>query len=967
MPHTALSFYKIVKANRYDNRYSLYIGLNLDGDSVSDLAIECGEDPDDYHVTLLYGYFTPQSDIEDSEVRIQSAIDEIKKDIPDRVVFFHEERFEASESSDKKDVIVARAEGEALYDAHNKIIKALKRHGIKVEQTFHDYKPHMTLAYIEPGTEYELRVLDHSADIKDISLDIEPEYSEGHEHTRHIQIYDKNSIEESDMAKSFSEVMKFNPNHDARGRFASGGSAASFTWKPGASAAHDKAIAIEKERNSSSGCDGAVAVSSTGNELSKEQQEFFKDSKMRDDNGNLLEVYHGTQEGGFTVFDSSQSYSENISGAAHFFSTNKEMIDKYYNVDNSYLDGSKQVYTCYLNAKNPLVIDCRSNAWNTIELPEELQCKGINRYRDYTQGKYVESARASTDQIASYAKNNGYDGVVYKNVRDGSIEEKPSDVYAVFESHQIKSVTNKKPSSDEDITKSKGEGMEDSVFHIAKADEDQRLVFGWALVSERTDGEMIIDHQGDIVDPEELEKGAYEYVLNFRDAGEEHIGTLRKKAKMVESCVFTPEKMKALGIPDGTVPVGWWIGFHVDDDDTWEKIKNGTYNMFSIEGKAVREPVNEPVAKNAFDEWLEDHLDADEETQLRMKEKLDRPMAVAKSFSEIVEKFNPYHDRLGRFATGGGFMNSGWAGPADKQARTFSANPETRAGAMAIARESSMSHETIGRAYGLGSTKPAPGNKQPKPQKPKPQKPTAEKPKTEKPKAEKPQESNFTPAKTKKAATEYAKKELGFERVSYGSKLDIDTINHINKQVSDIQTKYPELKGAVQEVKTSSSGRMYACIETDRTGRMTLKVSSKLYGNGLDVLERQYKADCDVGFHPKGTSAKDIVWHEYGHVYAGVQSKKAVGVGSKETISPFDGGKSVDFIMNRRSGTYEKGIANTASKSLGKSVGTMQKNISRYAQKNVKELFAEAFAEFNSSPNPSPECIALMKAAGIFK
>ena len=160
---------------------------------------------------------------------------------------------------------------------------------------------------------------------------------------------------------------------------------------------------------------------------------------------------------------------------------------------------------------------------------------------------------------------------------------------------------------------------------------------------------------------------------------------------------------------------------------------------------------------------------------------------------------------------------------------------------------------------------------------------------------------------------------------------------------------------------------MYACIETDRTGRMTLKVSSKLYGNGLDVLERQYKADCDVGFHPKGTSAKDIVWHEYGHVYAGVQSKKAVGVGSKETISPFDGGKSVDFIMNRRSGTYEKGIANTASKSLGKSVGTMQKNISRYAQKNVKELFAEAFAEFNSSPNPSPECIALMKAAGIFK
>ena len=169
-------------------------------------------------------------------------------------------------------------------------------------------------------------------------------------------------------------------------------------------------------------------------------------------------------------------------------------------------------------------------------------------------------------------------------------------------------------------------------FHIAKADEDQRLVFGWALVSERTDGETIIDHQGDIVDPDELEKGAYEYVLKFRDAGEEHIGTLRKKAKMVESCVFTPEKMKALGIPEGTVPVGWWIGFHVDDDRTWELIKNGTYNMFSIEGKAVREPVDEPVAKTE-----------DEQSE-----------TVAKTFSEIVEKFNPYHDAKGRFTSGSG-------------------------------------------------------------------------------------------------------------------------------------------------------------------------------------------------------------------------------------------------------------------------------------------------------------------------
>lgn len=164
-----------------------------------------------------------------------------------------------------------------------------------------------------------------------------------------------------------------------------------------------------------------------------------------------------------------------------------------------------------------------------------------------------------------------------------------------------------------------------SSFSITKADDEKRLVFGWALVSARSDGEKIIDSQGDIVEQDDLEEGAYEYVLNFRDAGEEHVGSLRKKARMVESVVLTEEKMRAMGIPPGTVPVGWWIGFYVDDDKTWELIKNGTYKMFSIEGKAVREPVKEPVTKN-----------------------------IAKAFSQLVEKFNPYHDSKGRFATAGG-------------------------------------------------------------------------------------------------------------------------------------------------------------------------------------------------------------------------------------------------------------------------------------------------------------------------
>lgn len=49
------------------------------------------------------------------------------------------------------------------------------------------------------------------------------------------------------------------------------------------------------------------ACDTQGRELSKEQQEFFKDSKVRDADGNLLVMYHGTPNGSHTKFRSGTS------------------------------------------------------------------------------------------------------------------------------------------------------------------------------------------------------------------------------------------------------------------------------------------------------------------------------------------------------------------------------------------------------------------------------------------------------------------------------------------------------------------------------------------------------------------------------------------------------------------------------------------------------------------------------------
>ena len=291
-----------------DGRAVLFIGLQISG--ADSLAIEGGEKPEDFHVTLAYGHFDNSGhDEADTSARVQKAIDDIRDLIPDSIHFDAQGRFEASESSDGKDVIYAQVAAGQLEKAHDGLLDALRKQGIELQGTFPEYKPHMTLAYIEHGADFELKDLN---------------------------------------------------------------------------------------------ADGTVTKAMIG---------------------------HG---------------------------------------------------------------------WEST-------------------------------------KENNYT--------------------------------------------------------IAKTVDDKKLVFGWASISVTADGEQLEDLQHDIINPEDLEEAVYEYVLNFRDTGEEHRPHLRKKGKLVESCVFTLEKQKAMGLPEGILPVGWWIGFKIEDDEAWEKVKNGTYRMFSIEGKAQRVPV----------------------------------------------------------------------------------------------------------------------------------------------------------------------------------------------------------------------------------------------------------------------------------------------------------------------------------------------------------------------------------------
>jgi hypothetical protein len=129
---------------------------------------------------------------------------------------------------------------------------------------------------------------------------------------------------------------------------------------------------------------------------------------------------------------------------------------------------------------------------------------------------------------------------------------------------------------------------------FTKLDEDKQLAFGWASVV-KYGGLPVVDKQNDYIDPEDLETAVYDYMIKSRKGGHMH---KRDEADLpvhvsdiVESIVFTDEKIAKMGLPD-TMPRGWWIGTKIHDPEVWQEVKKGNLAGFSIHGKGRRREIS---------------------------------------------------------------------------------------------------------------------------------------------------------------------------------------------------------------------------------------------------------------------------------------------------------------------------------------------------------------------------------------
>lgn len=125
-------------------------------------------------------------------------------------------------------------------------------------------------------------------------------------------------------------------------------------------------------------------------------------------------------------------------------------------------------------------------------------------------------------------------------------------------------------------------------FEVRKVDDEQGLVFGWASVAEEG-GSLLFDHEDDGILPADLEKGAYGFVREARLATDGHDPATLGAGVLVESMFFSKEKQEILKID---VPVGWWVGFYVEDPELRKSLREGEgHRMFSIGGTGTRTEV----------------------------------------------------------------------------------------------------------------------------------------------------------------------------------------------------------------------------------------------------------------------------------------------------------------------------------------------------------------------------------------
>lgn len=124
-------------------------------------------------------------------------------------------------------------------------------------------------------------------------------------------------------------------------------------------------------------------------------------------------------------------------------------------------------------------------------------------------------------------------------------------------------------------------------FTFLKIAEDKRLVLAWASVVQKADGTPIVDHQGDVIEFDDLEAA---FIEAFSGGGIAKGGEMHRDiggADVVGQITLSRDERIAAGFGAGVA--GALVKIRVTDDALWAKVKSGEYSELSIGGLGTRE------------------------------------------------------------------------------------------------------------------------------------------------------------------------------------------------------------------------------------------------------------------------------------------------------------------------------------------------------------------------------------------
>jgi hypothetical protein len=164
--------------------------------------------------------------------------------------------------------------------------------------------------------------------------------------------------------------------------------------------------------------DGRQRMFSVAPKSKRAFQKWFGDSKVLDENGDPLVVFHGTGQN-FEAFDPQNPMTvggmdlETAGIKANFFTSNEEVAWQFAEASAVGDEVQERVISAYLKIEKPYVVYANGRPWTKFE-----------------------------DEVIAALKEGIHDGVIMYRVEDGFFDGAISDVYIVPSSNQIKSVDN---------------------------------------------------------------------------------------------------------------------------------------------------------------------------------------------------------------------------------------------------------------------------------------------------------------------------------------------------------------------------------------------------------------------------------------------------------------------------------------------------------------------------------------------